>query len=264
MNRESGIEPGNAAYMREPAIGRMHDRHTGRDPLAVADIQFVLSQLAGIKPGWIADFGCGTGRTFPDLSRSGWKVIGVDMSWPMLVAAGNPLANGEIPIRIQSSLTDMSAFPPGSLDAAICLYSTLGMIRGRHHRAKFLTRAREAVRDGGVFVVHAHNVWSQRRFPGGKRWLASSLIRSVFSKREFGDRWANAYGVQGLFIHSFRFGELVRDLYRAGWKPEVCWVHRAGNPSDGNSGEKPVAAIARTDRINALGWIISCSKNRSP
>lgn len=267
MNNNDGVEPGNAAYMREPAIGRMHARHTGRDPLAIADIQFVLSQLADKKPGWIADFGCGTGRTFSDLGRAGWKVIGVDMSRPMLDAAQRQKTDetdfdGAIhpPVLIQSSLTNLAGFQPGSLDAAICLYSTLGMIRGCRNRHKFLKAAHETVRDGGTFIVHAHNVWIQRKFPGGKRWLATSLLRSLVSKCEFGDRWANAYGVNGLFIHSFRFGELIRDLSDAGWKTEICLVHDTPKSADDSPNQKPVAAVSRREKANALGWIIACRK----
>lgn len=270
-----GIEPGNASYLREPRQPALHDRLTEGDGLAAVDIRIVLGELGRYLPGVVADFGCGTGRTFQPLADAGWQVLGIDLSRPMLEAASRRMSEGsgelpgdnahtKRPWLVQASLTGLDCIADQSLDAGICLFSTLGMLRGKPARSKFLRHARRIIRPGGPFIVHAHNVWNQRRFPGGWTWLARSALSSLTGRTEFGDRWANTAGVQGLFIHSFRLGGLIEELRSAGWTHRAIWPHREmAHPHSTNGAPTPAVIPQNTsprasmsDRWNAVGWTI--------
>lgn len=280
MDSRAGIEPGNAAYMRETSIAALHDRLLEGDPLAREDLAIVLQELSDLKPpGIVGEFGCGSGRTFPALLAAGWQIMAVDLSRPMLEAARLRIAPGEEQrvCLIQAPLDSLNFLADASLDAGICLFSTLGMIRGRVNRHRFLSATHRVVRNGGVFVVHAHNLWHQRLFPGGWSWIIRSRFQSLLSRTEWGDRWANTSGVEGLFIHSFRLGELLVDLDRSGWRPVRIWCH-PGIPPAGNAGTGHQANRAGPSRIsavpldpdrarrarearNATGWTVVCRRS---
>ncbi len=273
-----GIEPGNANYLREPGQPALHDRLTAGDRLAQVDLQIVMGELSQFSPGVVADFGCGTGRTFWPLARAGWQVLGIDLSRPMLEAAKQRWEGGKLnstagsidltrPWLVQASLAGLNCIADQSLDAGICLFSTLGMLRGRKARGEFLRAARRTIRPGGPLIVHAHNVWHQRRFPGGWRWLARSALSSLVGRTEFGDRWANTAGVRGLFIHSFRFRGLSEELRESGWDVVRVWQHFTPE-SKGNAGgsesilqiQAPVIPelIGHGSKWNAVGWTVAC------
>jgi SAM-dependent methyltransferase len=57
----------------------------------------------------LLDIGCGAGRNLVPLALMGWNVLGTDLSWPMLVAAGHRVA-GEGG-RPQLVLAPMDALP---------------------------------------------------------------------------------------------------------------------------------------------------------
>ncbi len=267
----SGIEPGNAAYMDEPAIAGLHDRQTDGDPLAELDIRVCLEELKKIQPpGAVADFGCGTGRTFAPLVQAGWRVVGIDLSSRMLQGANDRIGTEKNCWRIQAPLTGLDFLADGSLDAGMCLYSTLGMIRGKGNRARFLAHAHRAIRPGGFLIVHAHNLWPQRKFPGGWRWMMGNAIAAMLGRNEFGDRWADGLGVSRLFIHSYTFSSLHRELSASGWSPQKFWpvvspgprLGEINSPKHGSPAAVPVSASQTVaHRIRATGWIVFCQRD---
>jgi SAM-dependent methyltransferase len=50
-------------------------------------LRFAEAERQRAGDGWALDIGCGAGRNAIPLARSGWNVVGVDRSWPMLAAA---------------------------------------------------------------------------------------------------------------------------------------------------------------------------------
>lgn len=275
--------------MREPAIGAVHDRQTESDPLASQDLAILLRELgerASAEPqrSWVADLGCGTGRTFAPLTAAGWSVLGIDLSLPMLQAAlertkagqqadqsepdharttshrsypGREIGQSSDVVLVQMSLTDLAGIAPESLEAAACLYSTYGMIRGQANRRQMLQETARLVRPEGLLILHAHNLWNQRRFPGGWQWIGWSLLGWLAGRTEFGDRWANASGVSGLFIHSFRWQRLMDELRGGGWEPLRFWPAGTGTESGaGLPRGKAIGEITRSERQNAAGWTV--------
>jgi len=67
--------------------------------------------------GRLLDIGCGAARNAAPLARIGWRVLGTDLSWPMLRAAADRVAAGEAS-RLRVVLAPMDALPvaTGSID----------------------------------------------------------------------------------------------------------------------------------------------------
>ena len=76
----------------------------------------VLMRFAGLEagrnPGRRAlDLGCGAGRNAVPLAASGWALLGLDLSWPMLVAASARGAEAGLQDRLSWALAPMDQIP---------------------------------------------------------------------------------------------------------------------------------------------------------
>ncbi|MBX3419107.1 MAG: class I SAM-dependent methyltransferase [Pirellulaceae bacterium] len=225
---QSAIPPGNRQYFQEPAIAAHYDDSLRENPVSVFDQQIWLQKLNDLRfhnrDAVVIDFGCGTGRSLAPAIAAGFHTIGVDLSLPMLIQARAKL----LPIResqssdatctlIRSDLLEMPWLADNSADLACCLFSTLGMIRGRKNRQRFLKEVVRVLKPGATFIVHAHNVWHQTSFPGGKRWLIGNFFRSLFnSTTEFGDRYADQAFIASLYLHSYTLNSFRRELEDTG------------------------------------------------
>ena len=195
---------------------------------------------ASRRPGGvIADLGCGTARALVPLVRAGWRGLAIDLSEPMLDVVREKAELDRLAIDcLRANLVQLTPdlVPDESVDHALCLFSTLGMIRGRANRLAALRHMRRILRPGGRLVLHVHNLWWNLYDPGGPRWLTRSLLRSTLRRAaprqgaegatndwELGDKVFPYRGVPNFFLHVFRAGELRRDLREANL-PIVRWI----------------------------------------
>ena len=59
----------------------------------------------------LLDIGCGAGRNAVPLARMGWNVLGIDLSWPMLIAARDRAANDDERDHLLLALAPMDHLP---------------------------------------------------------------------------------------------------------------------------------------------------------
>lgn len=86
----------------------------------LAEVDFLLEELALPAGATILDVGCGTGRHAVELARRGYAVTGVDLSAGMLAEAEQAAKAAGVSVEwVQANATTF-AFP-GRFDAAICL-----------------------------------------------------------------------------------------------------------------------------------------------
>ncbi len=76
----------------------------------------VLMRLAeGLLPertrAHVIDLGCGAGRNAVPLAEMGWHVLGLDLSWPMLVAAAGRARAAGVTDRLRLALAPMDRLP---------------------------------------------------------------------------------------------------------------------------------------------------------
>lgn len=71
--------------------------------------------------GRLLDIGCGAARNAAPLARIGWRVLGTDLSWPMLRAAAGRIAPAGEAIRLRLALAPMDQLPvaTGSIDFVV-------------------------------------------------------------------------------------------------------------------------------------------------
>jgi len=268
-----GVSKGNWDYVRAKQIASGYDEFLYSDPLTKVDWQIIdryLPTVENMEPTEapiVADFGCGTGRILSALLDCGYRGIGIDLSLPMLREFGNKTnenssgkeegvlrsaqhRSGKL-ILVNANLVELDGLKDDSVDHAVCMFSTLGMIKGAKHRAAFLAHVRRILKPGGQLFIHAHNVWYQLRHPGGVAWAFKNGWAHLTRKAEFGDRSANYRGLTNMFIHSFRKSEFKKTLQHNGFKKQNWFGVSPGNPN-------PIEKLPFASSLRLVGWIVVC------
>jgi ubiquinone/menaquinone biosynthesis C-methylase UbiE len=212
-----GVSRATWDYVHHPSIADDYDDYFAFNSLFEHD-ERVLAEY--FQPqGVVADLGCGTGRALLPLVRAGHQGLAVDLSTHMLRIVREKADLENLPIQcVLANLVELDCLANDSVDHAMCLFSTLGMIRGRANRRKALGHFRRILKPRGRFVLHVHNYWYNLRDPVGPFWLVKNLITAPFSRDvEIGDKWFPYRGLPSMFLHVFRRRELARDLREAGF-----------------------------------------------
>lgn len=219
----AGVAPGTWEYTRQDSIASGYQDFLAQTPLIGLDTRLTLRELPpphSDRQSRVVDLGCGDGRTLRSLWAAGYDVLGVDLSDPMLgrVVAGE---HGEA-LRtrlIRANLVELGCLADASVDHAVCLFSTIGMIRGRNFRQQFIGHVARLVRPGGTFVLHVHNrnsAWRDR--PSSLAWLRSAWASVRKKDHEIGDRVYAYRGLADMFLHTYSLKELRQDLLTSGWR----------------------------------------------
>lgn len=246
-----GVTRGMWDYASSPHIADDYDNYFSENRLFVFDEQVLARYFT--RPGLVADLGCGTGRALVPLVRRGFRGLAVDLSEEMLRVVEQKARAENLDIQcLSANLVELDAVPDGHVDYAICLFSTIGMIRGRTNRRQALRHVRRIVKPGGIFVLHVHNYWYNLYDPAGPWWLIGNLIRSRFDKRmEAGDKFFDYRGIPKMFLHVFTRGEIRNDLRRAGF------YVREMIPLDPRR-HRELNCPWLMQRLRANGWVIVC------
>jgi ubiquinone/menaquinone biosynthesis C-methylase UbiE len=212
-----GVSRATWDYVHHPCIADDYDDYFAFNSLFEHD-ERVLTEY--FQPfGVVADLGCGTGRALVPLVRTGHQGLAVDLSAHMLRIVRDKAELENLPIQcVLANLVELDCLADNSIDHAMCLFSTLGMIRGRENRRKALGHFRRILKPKGRFVLHVHNYWYNLRDPAGPFWLMKNLLTAPFSANvEIGDKWYPYRGLPSMFLHVFRWRELAADLRSAGF-----------------------------------------------
>lgn len=213
-----GVARGSWDYVESPRIAADYDEYFVGTPLFDFDEAVLAEHIQ--PPARVADLGCGTGRALLPLVRRGCRGLAVDLSDSMLRIVQEKAELEGLPVAcLLANLVELDCLAAESVDHAICLFSTLGMIRGAEHRLRFLRHVRRILRPGGVFVLHVHNYWYNLYDPDGPWWLLGNWWQSLWDREiEAGDKYFPYRGVPTMFLHVFTEGELLGALREAGFE----------------------------------------------
>lgn len=223
------IDDATWQYAQASHIAWEYDEYFAGLPLFRFDTEVLDHVLT--DPGRVIDLGCGTGRHVAHLARRAFDVVGIDLSPFMLDVAREKLARESLHAElVRGSITDLSRFADCSFRYAICMFSTLGLIRGHRNRTEFLREVRRVLEPGGLFVAHVHNrtckVWDRE----GRAWLLKNRLFRPFSGLEVGDMVGEYRGIPDMYLHLFSLGELKRLMRKAGLHLEhVIPLNRSRN-----------------------------------
>ena len=124
---------------------------------------FAEEQRRRAGSGWVLDLGCGAGRNAVPLARLGWRVIGTDLSWPMLCAAATRAREDRLDDRLHLVLAPMESVP--ARDHSFDLVIAHGIWNLARTAAQFRRALDEAARvaksGAGLFVF----TFSRNTFP---------------------------------------------------------------------------------------------------
>ncbi len=216
-----GVSRGTWDYVQSATIARDYDRYFADHQLLRLDVQFLENYLPQPQPGQpaplVADFGCGTGRVARQLGPRGLRMLNIDLSLAMLRIAQDACQESSV-AQLRANLVQLDALADNCLDLGCCLFSSLGMLRGRPNRREFLSSAARCLKPSAWLILHVHNRSSAWRDPGGLRWLITSRWNSwTRPEHEFGDRSYAYRGLPAMFLHVFSRSEIVQDLRAAGF-----------------------------------------------
>lgn len=214
-----GVSRATWDYIQSDHIASEYDAYFADSALMRLDLEVLAGYLPPVVPPAapvILDLGCGTGRVARRLLPLGYQLINVDLSQAMLVElqAKTPPMYRDRSRCVQANLVELdSVIDAQSVDLAVCLFSSMGMIRGRKNRRRFLAAVHSSLKPGARLFVHVHNRTSSWFDPGGPRWLVGSLIRSFVGRDwELGDRVYAYRRLPAMFLHIYSRRELLSDL----------------------------------------------------
>ncbi len=228
-----GISRGTWDYLQTPSIAEDYDSYFADHPLLKLDIEIVRRYLpnssigrADRLPLTLADLGCGTARVARALQSQNVRVLNVDLSRHMLRQAVQHSQSSSA--CVQANLVQLECLRDSVLDMAVCLFSSIGMIRGRANRQRFLEHVQRSLRPDAPLVLHVHNRLSSLFDPGGPAWLLRTRVSSWLNREcEYGDRVYTYRGLPSMFLHIYSRRELVEDLTHAGFNSiEVLPLNR--------------------------------------
>ena len=213
-----GVAAGGWQYIQTGHIAEDYDEYFAHNRLFDFDRQVVAETFS--SPGLVVDLGCGTGRNLIPLARRGFTCLGVDLSEHMLRILGDKAHQEKLPIRrVRGNLVELDFIRTGSARYCVCLFSTLGMVRGAQNRRRVVAHAHRILEPGGLFVVHVHNFWYNFFDPLGRRWAVGHLLGAPFAQDiELGDKFFHYRGIPNMFLHTFGQSEFRRTLVEAGFK----------------------------------------------
>ena len=126
-------------------------------------LQFAEAELRRSPGARVLDLGCGAGRNAVPLVRLGCDVVGMDLSWPMLGAAGRRAFGEGVADRLHLALAPMDQLP--ARDRSFDLVVAQGIWNLARSAAEFRRAVAEAARvakaGAGLFVF----TFSRNTFP---------------------------------------------------------------------------------------------------
>jgi SAM-dependent methyltransferase len=238
-------------YANAEHIARDYDAYFADNRLFDFDEEILRRHIT--RPGLVVDLGCGTGRALVPLVRAGHRGLAVDLSAEMLGVVGEKAAEESLPIdRVLANLVELDCLADHIADYAICLFSTLGMIRGAENRRRAVQHIRRILKPGGVFVLHVHNFWYNLFDPGGPWWVFKSVAGAPFRRDfEIGDKFFDYRGIPRMYLHVFRARELRKLLTHSGFCIRE-WI-----PLDYRRTAK-LRHPRLLGSVRANGWLVVC------
>jgi len=108
-----------------------------------------LFQFSDIKVSTILDISCGTGKHIMFLNKKQRKIVGADISFPMLIAARE---NNHKSINLVANDAQITAFKNESFDTVLMMYDSINYMLKDKQVDRLLTEIHRVLKPGGIFI----------------------------------------------------------------------------------------------------------------
>ena len=137
---------------------------------AQTEVDFILNECAGSKPGSIVDFGCGRGRHVLRLASLGINAVGVDYVEEFIAAAREQASAQSLTSALFEAADCRTVNLEKEFDGGICLYDVVGTYVEQNENLKLLQNLVRHVRRGGFILLSVMNMeFTERR---AKHWFS--------------------------------------------------------------------------------------------
>jgi len=215
---KDAVHPSTRTYVQNREIALGYDAYFNNYPLFQYDTKVLETFLT--EPGPLVDLGCGTARHVAHFARRGFPSVGVDLSEHMLACANRKIEGcpGRICL-LRGTINRLDFLKNASFRYALCMFSTIGLIRGRRNRGRFVREVRRILMPRGLFVFHVHNRWLNLFDACGREWLWRTYTRNRRKGLEPGDKIMQGYrGIPEMFLHVFSYRECVALARKNGFR----------------------------------------------
>jgi SAM-dependent methyltransferase len=125
------------------------------DAQIAKEVDFIEESLAVAKGAMLLDLGCGTGRHAIELTRRGYKVVGFDLSLPMLAKAAEEAQERSQKLNfVQGDMREMTF--EDTFDGIYCWNTSFGFFE-EDKNAQVVQRVHKALKKGGQFMLEVGN-----------------------------------------------------------------------------------------------------------
>ncbi|UCE59826.1 MAG: class I SAM-dependent methyltransferase [Phycisphaerales bacterium] len=137
---------------------RHYDRSINWPARIAREIPVLMDVLGPPGKGGIVDAGCGVGRQACEMSRRGYRVVGVDLSAEMLQVARGNAEDGSLSVEfLNESYAAMHQAIGGGFDGLYCLGNSLAAAGTRDGVVEAVEQFSRCVRTGGRLFVQVLN-----------------------------------------------------------------------------------------------------------
>jgi SAM-dependent methyltransferase len=208
-------------------LAYIHDAGFGDFARKSAPGLLAILRKAGIRTGFVVDLGCGSGIWAAELIRSGYEVMGIDISRAMI-----EMARQRAPAARFLKASFLSARLP-ACDAVTALGEifdyTFDRRNGRRELKRLFRRVYAALLPGGVFIFDIAEPGRElrRAHAQGKDWAIlfaaeasrDMLVRRMTAFRRVGKLYRRSEETHRLRL--YRSSDVAADLRRAGFAVRV-------------------------------------------
>lgn len=149
-----------------------------------ADYVEELFRIQGLKPGLVADLGCGTGSFCLEMAGRGYDMIGIDLSADMLSCAKTKsVEKGKDILFLNQNMTRFELY--GTVDAIVCLIDSINYVTYKNDLKRLFKLARNYLNPGGLFIFDMNSEYKL------KEVLGSNVFHHI--EEDLAYIWQNSY-----------------------------------------------------------------------
>ncbi len=245
------------------ALSDDYDRFVNWENRLAYEMPFIERTLCEVDARRVLDAACGTGMHAIELARRGYKVVGADLSAPMIERAKENAAAAGVEAHFvvagfgelveKLALSEVEGVS-GQFDAVLCLGNSLPHALGAEDLGDALADFAAVLRPGGLLLIQNRNfdaVLARReRFmgpefhrEGDREWLfvrfydfnldGTITFNMVVLRRHADGKWSQQ--VETTELRPLIYSELIASLTAAGFTDIVCYGDIQGAPFDPES-----------------------------